>query len=679
MNKNLKAALVGSIFFISSQAGALTVIEETIVTASRQDVPRADFSGSAHTLDRDELDRIIHVHIQQAVNRIPGVDFHRGNGQEYLPAIRSQVLSGPGACGSVLTLENGVPVRPAGFCNVNELFETHSEQAQRVEVLKGPATTFYGSNALNGLVNIIDPAPLNTGGRMIFDVGEDDFYRFRYRYGGERLAYSFTGASQRGFRDEQSNDQQKLSVRYRASGESLRATTDLTATNLNQETAGYIIGEDAYRSLSKSRENPNPEAYRDARAVRVSTRIEDDNGLQLTPYLRYSRMDFLQHFLPGTPLEENGHTSVGLQSQKQYAINPNQALTLGLDLEYADVWLKQTQDGLAEGSAFLQETVPPGKHYDFRVDSTSAALFGNFRNRFSDRVEGELGLRLEHRRYDYDNRMLDGRNRDDGTPCGFGGCRYSRPADRDDSFRDASARASINVEFSEYLRGYLALANGFRAPQITELYRLQNEQNVADLDSESLRSIELGLVHRGDGFMQELALYKMRKEDIILRNTALENVSDGKTSHLGIEWRAALTLAEQWRLAAALSYARHRYENNPGLSESDIEGNDIDSAPRKSAFVELAHEGVSGLDWGLELIYSGSYYLEAENNFKYPGHTLANLRLSMPWSERISTTLRINNLGDKRYAERADFTSFSGPRYWPGEPRTLIASLEYQF
>ena len=33
------------------------------------------------------------------------------------------MLSGPGACGTFLVLEDGMPIRPVGSCNVNELFE----------------------------------------------------------------------------------------------------------------------------------------------------------------------------------------------------------------------------------------------------------------------------------------------------------------------------------------------------------------------------------------------------------------------------------------------------------------------------------------------------------------------------------------------------------------------------
>ena len=46
--------------------------------------------------------------------------------------------------------------------------------------------------------------------------------------------------------------------------------------------------------------------------------------------------------------------------------------------------------------------------------------------------------------YDYDNMMLDGRTNDQGVACGFGGCRYSRPADRGDNFTNLSPKIGLS-------------------------------------------------------------------------------------------------------------------------------------------------------------------------------------------------------------------------------------------
>ena len=106
----------------------------------------------------------------------------------------------------------------------------------------------------------------------------------------------------------------------------------------------------------------------------------------------------------------------------------NFSWTVGLDLDVSDVFLKQTQDGPTEGSDFLVETRPPGKHYDFDVrglarrELRTAGVCAE-----SNGSRLDAGLRAEYTHYDYTNRMLDGNTRDDGTECGFGGCLYSRP------------------------------------------------------------------------------------------------------------------------------------------------------------------------------------------------------------------------------------------------------------
>ena len=95
-------------------------------------------------------------------------------------------------------------------------------------------------------------------------------------------------------------------------------------------------------------------------------------------------------------------------------------------------------------------------------------------------------LRLEHLRYDYENRHLTGNSRDDGSPCSFGGCLYTRPASREDRFTEVAGRLGVERDFGARRSGYVMLSSGFRPPQATELYRLQQGQTVADLDSERL-------------------------------------------------------------------------------------------------------------------------------------------------------------------------------------------------
>ncbi len=133
-------------------------LTEIVVTATKLEHSVGKVPSTVGRLENADLDKISHVHINEALHQIAGTWVSRGNGQEHLTAIRSPVLTGAGSCGAYLMMQDGISLRAPGFCNVNELFESTSELAEGIEVLKGPGSHIYGSNALHGAVNVITPA-----------------------------------------------------------------------------------------------------------------------------------------------------------------------------------------------------------------------------------------------------------------------------------------------------------------------------------------------------------------------------------------------------------------------------------------------------------------------------------------------------------------------------------------
>ena len=124
-------------------AGESNPLDTITVTATRVEAPLSTQSSSLSVVTKQDIEQVSAVHISELMVRVPGVWITRGNGQEHLTAIRSPVLTGAGSCGAFYMAEDGVPVRPTGFCNVNQLFDTNSEQAQRIEVLRGPGTVLH--------------------------------------------------------------------------------------------------------------------------------------------------------------------------------------------------------------------------------------------------------------------------------------------------------------------------------------------------------------------------------------------------------------------------------------------------------------------------------------------------------------------------------------------------------
>ena len=659
-------------------------IDELIVTTQRRAQPVLSHAGNIERLDSEAITRTRHQHIHELLAQVSGVWLGRASGQEHLTAIRSPILTGAGSCGSFLFLEDGIPIRPGGFCNVNSLFEINTEQAGSIEVIRGPGSALYGSNALHGIVNVLMPMPgKNRTPQLGFEIGANDFYRVRanlpFNAEAPWLA-SIVYANDGGFRDDSGYQQSKIHVKRQWDQADGNFTLAFSATDLDQDTAGFIQGEDAYKDSSLNRGNLNPEAFRNASSQRlygIWARTLKRFELDVRPFLRHSNMRFLQHFLPGQPLEENGHVSSGVIASATFSAE-RYSTVIGIDIEWSDLFLKETQDKATQGSDFLVETRPAGKHYDYDVTSYAIAPYIQAEIQVNEKLTLNAGLRTEHLQYDYNNRMLNGNTRDDGTVCGFGGCLYSRPADRTDSFTNLAPKFALSYLLDAQTSLYANLSRGFRAPQATELYRLQSGQQVADLDSERLDSFEVGVRTNRRSWSADFTAFTMRKRDSVFRDAEGFNISGARSKHHGLEGSVEISLNSFWQLNLAASYARHTYDFDAVASrgETFVSGRDVDTAPRWLGNIELLFMPNERINAGLQWTTIGEYFLDAENRFRYPGHAIANLRAGTRLAPSLELIVRLNNLTNRDYADRADY-AFGSYRYFPGRGRELFAEIRY--
>ena len=683
MAKNIILTLLSLLLFsgtiLSEEIEEVIILEEKLSSLNGW-----SNNQSISSINERELEDLDAQHPKQIFRRSPGVWISRGSGQEHLTAIRSPVLTGPGACGSFLVLEDGLPVRPTGFCNVNGLFETFYEMATKVETITGPASARYGANAMHGVINILSK-PISSENKIYTNIGPNDYKNFKIRVGNQKnLSFDGFFANNDGFRDQSGYDQQKIRVQSNFLISSWSAMLKATLTNLNQETAGYINGLDSYKDEDFSKRNFNPEAYRDANSQRISLRLTRENNNTfdaITGYIRNNDMKFFQHFLPGTPLEENNHTSVGAVFQR---ISDYEAFSFvrGFQFDLAKAELTETQkDALTTSSAFNNATRPQGKHYDYEVDSFVYAIFAGIEDFYiNDHLNLFADARAEFIEYDYSNNMISGNTKEDGTNCGFGGCYYNRPADRTDNFNEISARIGLVTNFEE-LNYFAQISLGFRPPQINEAYRLQKKQNVTALDSETLNMFELGSRYEWDSIMGSISVYKSKKKNSIFRDAENFIVDNGKTNHKGIELSLDWIANANNTFSTNITYGDHKYdfETDTSMREKIRIGNQIDTAPKLMANLlwDLSLNNNSSLV--LEVEHMSSYYTDAANLHKYEGHTLYHARYNQKLSESLKTYLRVDNISDKAYAERADFNAFGGDRYFPGLPREIYIGLEYTF
>lgn len=652
-------------FALSLLIGAQSATDEIIVTGERREAAKGEAPLSISTLGGDEILRINADHPAEALNRSAGVLIHRGNGQEHLTAIRSPVLTSGAGAGSFLFLEDGVPLRSPGFANVNGLFEAHGEIADRIEIVRGPSGAAYGANAIHGVVNVLTRAPEEEFS-FLAETSVDTIGRIKGRafasdtIGRQGFFGGVSALDDPGFRADSGADQQKVSLRHDFNGETVRVRTVLAGFNLNQETAGFVEGPDAYRDAALRRANPNPNSFRDAKGVRLSSRIDVDLGegltLSMTPFARWNDMAFRLHFFPSQALETNSHWSVGAQNAL-YADRGAVSAIIGLDAEYAKGALTEFQS-IPTVFSYTQ-----GLHYDYEVAAKSVSPFASLSVDVAPRLRASAAVRVDHTSYDYDNR----------TASGVVG-RFLKPGDRKDAFTTVSPKFSL-VYDAGGANIHASYARGARPPQTTDLYRLQINQTTDPASPETIDAFELGLKGAAGFISYEAAGYFMWKRNFFFRDADGFNVNDGRTRHVGAEAEISAELPHGFSIDGAVSYGRHTYRFDrpvlslPQASETIAFGDDVDTSPRWIAGLRGRWAPDDGpLSAEVEWAYLDDYFMDAANSAVYPGHSLVHLRGAWTLSGRVTATFALRNLFNKFYAERADF-AFGTERYFPGEGR----------
>lgn len=109
------------------------------------------------------------------------------------PIIRG--LGGP----RVLIAQNGLDVGDASRVGPDHVVSTEASTAEQIEILRGPATLFYGSGAIGGVVNIVDDrvpldsSPIGAVATEYNSVNDEALISGAYTGGTERFAFHVDG------------------------------------------------------------------------------------------------------------------------------------------------------------------------------------------------------------------------------------------------------------------------------------------------------------------------------------------------------------------------------------------------------------------------------------------------------------------------------------------------------
>ena len=143
---------------LPTSAFAQTAEDEIVVTASGFEQPRSETGQAIEIVGRDRLDQLQSATIADALQTVPGVRIATRGG---LGGQSSAFIRG-GSSAQTLVLIDGVRINdltsPNGAFDFGALM---TGNIGRVEILRGPNSVIWGSQAIGGVVNIQSIAPVD--------------------------------------------------------------------------------------------------------------------------------------------------------------------------------------------------------------------------------------------------------------------------------------------------------------------------------------------------------------------------------------------------------------------------------------------------------------------------------------------------------------------------------------
>ncbi|WP_237445032.1 TonB-dependent receptor family protein [Sinobacterium norvegicum] len=674
-------------------------LETVVVTATRSEQSKRDLSESLTAFEQQEIEFVSPSHPSEMLNRAAGVHINNLGGEGHMTAIRQPISTR----GVYLFLEDGLPIRPTGFFNHNALYEVNIPQSGQLEVVKGPGSALYGSDAIGGVINSLTAPPSETASATInAELGSDGWQRGLLSgsttLGKHGVKLDVNVTANEGFRDDGDYNRQSFTGRwdYNASDD-LQIKTLLSYTEVEQSGVSDLT-EDDYKNDPSKNYFQGDTAFREVQALRLSSefslQLSPHSSVSITPYYRNNTTAMAPSWMVTYDPNERETTfqSLGFLTQYQFDLNDNNNVILGLDVDYTpSSYNEQAVSHQQNGDIYTGYTPLGHTSYDYDANQTSLSPYIHFESQLSEKLLLTAGLRYDYFRVDYDDNLSADAPDSIFIPQLGRPVTHLRPEDQSVSFEHMSPKFGLVYQINGQHDAYFNYRHAFSVPSTGTLFRSGSTENSDQLEPIKADSFELGA--RGlitEWLYYEAALYHMLINDDLVtvidgyqRNT----YNAGETSHQGVELSLFGDITEELSYALAWTKTKQRYESFSYTccypSENvDVSGNTVAKAPETIANISLAYAPMMlpGVQFELEWQHLGEYYTDVTNTASYAGHDLFNLRAAYAVDNHWRLYARLQNLSDERYSTyTSNQVGDDEIHYRPGQPRSFYGGFTYSF
>ena len=593
---------------------------DIVVTATRSEQAAQDVGQAVTIIDKALIVQRQAQTVSDLLSTTPGVTASRNGGIGGFTGVRIRGAEAE----QTLVLIDGVkindPSSPGGGFDFGNLLIGN---INRIEVLRGPNSVPWGSQAIGGVVNIITEPP-----------GEGSAVDLRAEYGYADTAQGVVNANFR-------------------------------AGPVAASFGGGYFRSDGISSFAGGTER---DGYRNYGANgRVEVTLSDAIAVDLRGYYSHGRADLDGFPAPlyafaDTPEYSTSQEVLGYAGIRAKLFDGR--FTNRLAFTISDVNRDNYDPSFGTAAAFLSRGRVERFEYqgDFKLTEQVRAVFGaetetsRFNDGFTTVKTGIDSL--------YGQLIVKPLSALTLT----GGVRYDDHQDFG-SETTLGGNAALNLASGTTLRA--SYAEGFKAPT---LFQLRSAFGNVELQPERARSIDVGIEQRliDDQLVASITWFQRKTRNqidfISCFNDATpkcvgrpfgtyDNIARARAK--GLEFELTAKPTDALTVNAAYSYidSENRSVGNPNF------GNALARRPHHSVSLSADYAPVTGLSFGTTIQHVGDSFENAANSRPLDGYVVVGLRAAWRFDPRFELYGRVDNLFDTRYQTVADYSTIGRAAY----------------
>jgi iron complex outermembrane receptor protein len=609
--------------------------------------------------------------LDETLSQVPGVFLQNSENfaQGERIAIRGFGARAPFGVRGVTVVVDGIPYTlPDGQAQLDAI---DLDSAERIEVIRGPASVLYG-NAAGGVISVTTAdgrrSPDQTSVRVT--GGSDSFGKVSVSNsrsdGPWSHSISASALNYEGYRDQAKVEKYLLNTKLRRELDNDRSLTAIInlLQNPRSEDPGALTAEQV--EADRSQAGRFTEEYDTGQTVDQQVLGLQYQDLSAGPgefraKTFYMRRNFQQQLpYPGDSRIDYSRDYFGASADYRQSLE-----LAGLPFRYvAGVEAREQQDDRIRREMSFSGNLQ-GLTADELQTATALGVFTQGDLSLTDQVVLSLGGRFDRVRMKVNDDFAQ-----DGDQSG------------NRTFREWSSSAGLSYHYLASHQAYANISTAFETPTFSEF---ANPVGVGgfnpDIEPQKSLNHELGL--RGglnSGIDYDLTLFWVDVRDELIPFSLADNNdrtffrNAGDTTRKGFEAAVGWLFAPSWRIDSALTLARYTF---------DTDGNRLPGLPEHTWSNRLQWHGLGGSFATMEARYVGDMVADDANDVDVDDYWLVNLRGGNTLYAGHNLLLKgfagVRNLTDKDHFANVRINASNDRYFEPAAGRTWYAGFEFVF